>query len=105
MKECKITVLKKMFNDDLAEEYGQPDIHKGPCPHCTAGQEFTVRSALDRPEEFCGWAWNDMEKILMTAWLEGNFDPWMNNKNEFITCCTYGLEPVVFKVERIESGA
>jgi uncharacterized repeat protein (TIGR04076 family) len=42
-----------------------------------------------------------MEKILMTAWLEGSFDPWMNNENEFITCCTYGLEPVVFKVERI----
>jgi len=103
MKECKITVLKKMFNEDLVEEYGQPDIHQGPCPHCTAGQEFIVRSALDRPEEFCGWAWNDMEKILMTAWLEGNFDPWMNNKNEFITCCTYGLEPVVFKVERIEN--
>jgi uncharacterized repeat protein (TIGR04076 family) len=44
---------------------------------------------------------NDMEKILMTAWLEGKFDPWMINENEFITCCTYGLEPVVFKVERI----
>jgi uncharacterized repeat protein (TIGR04076 family) len=102
MNKCKITVLKKMYNPDLAEEYGQPEIHREPCPHCTEGQEFIAMNALDRPEGLCGWAWNDMEKILMAAGLGGSFDPWMINGYNFITCCTYALEPVVFRVDRIE---
>ena len=103
MAKFKITVLKKIYNEDLVEEYGQPNIHKDPCPHFTTGQEFIVRDALDCPREFCSWAWNDIEKVLMTAWLEGNFGNWMKNNNEFITCCTYGLEPVIFKVEKMEN--
>ena len=29
MKKCKITVLKKTFDKNLAEEYGAPNL--GPC--------------------------------------------------------------------------
>jgi uncharacterized repeat protein (TIGR04076 family) len=32
----------------------------------------------------------------------GNFGTWMKNENEFITCCTDGVKPVVFKIERLE---
>jgi len=37
--------------------------------------------------------------ILMT---NGNFSTWMKNENKFITCCTDGTKPVIFKVERLE---
>jgi uncharacterized repeat protein (TIGR04076 family) len=38
--------------------------------------------------------------ILMT---NGSFGTWMKNKNNFITCCTDGIKPVIFKVERLET--
>jgi uncharacterized repeat protein (TIGR04076 family) len=36
--------------------------------------------------------------VLMT---NGNFGTWMKNKHNFVTCCTDGVKPVVFKVERL----
>ena len=38
MKKCKITVLKTLFLEDLAEENGVKGIDK--CPFHTEGQEF-----------------------------------------------------------------
>jgi uncharacterized repeat protein (TIGR04076 family) len=102
MIECKITVLKKIFNPDLVEEYGQPEIHPDPCPHCMEGQVFITSG--QQPEGFCGWAWNDIEKVLMVALLGGDFSRWMKDENVFIACCTYGIEPVVFKLEKIDSS-
>jgi len=53
MSTCKITVLKRMFNPDLAEAYRRPDIHQGPCPLFEEGQEFIVRHLGERPSECC----------------------------------------------------
>ena len=39
---CKITVLKTLYHQDLADEYRRPDIHQGPCPFFKSGDEFTV---------------------------------------------------------------
>ena len=101
MPACKITVLKTMFNQDLADEYRRPELHQGPCPHYTEGQEFTVQHFGERPEDFfCDWAWNDIHKVLMAVMLGGDFSPWMKDGNTFITCCTDGIKPVVFKLER-----
>lgn len=52
MAKCKITVLKRMFNADLAEEYRRADIHFGPCPHFAEGDEFVVEHIGVRPEVF-----------------------------------------------------
>jgi uncharacterized repeat protein (TIGR04076 family) len=37
--------------------------------------------------------------VLMTR---GNFGTWMKDENTFVACCTDGIKPVVFKVERLD---
>ena len=101
MPPCKITVLKLMYNADLAGAYRRPEIHKGPCPFFSEGQEFVVQHLGERPADFpCDWAWNDIHKILFAMQLGGKFSNWMVDENTFIACCTDGIKPVVFKLER-----
>jgi uncharacterized repeat protein (TIGR04076 family) len=98
---CNITVLKTLYHQDLAQEYRRPGINKGPCPFFKAGDEFIVNYLAERPSDFnCDWAWNDLHNILMILMNKGNFGTWMKNENLFITCCTDGIKPVIFKVER-----
>jgi uncharacterized repeat protein (TIGR04076 family) len=100
---CRITVLKTMFNQDLAEQYRRPDIHVGPCPFFSEGQEFVAKHVAERPEGFaCEWAWNDIQKVVLAMMLNADFSTWMVKEDTFITCCTDGIKPVVFKLERIE---
>ncbi len=55
-----------------------------------------------QPEGFgCEWAWDDIHKIIMILMTKGNFDTWIKDGNTFIACCTDGIKPVVFKIERI----
>ena len=64
--------------------------------------EFIVDYLTERPENFgCDWAWDDIHKILMIFMTGGSFKNWMKDENQFITCCTDGIKPVVFKIERI----
>jgi len=97
MPKCRITVLKKMFDEDLAKEYKR---HVAPCALFTEGQEF-IAETFEPPEGFCGWAWNDICKSYMTLLFGGSF-PGMKDKRTFIACCTDGVMPVVFKLERLE---
>jgi len=95
-------VLRTLENRDIAEEYRRPDVHRGPCPFFKEGQEFEVDYLVERPENFpCDWAWDDLHKILMVFMLGGNFATWMKDPNTFVTCCTDGTKPVIFKVERL----
>ncbi len=99
---CKITVLKTLYHQDLAEEYRRPGLRTGPCHFFEEGQEFIVKYLVERPEGFaCDWAWDDIHKVLLALMVKGDFGTWMKDPNMFITCCTDGIKPVVFKVERI----
>lgn len=89
MPKCKITVLKRMLNQDLAEEYRQDQV--APCESFTEGQEFIV-DGFKQPENFCGWAWNDIQKVFVALMLEGNFAAWMKDDKAMIACCTDGLK-------------
>lgn len=53
MKKVKITVLRKMFNEDLAKEYGAAGLR--PCPMLREGQVFYADYA--KPDGFCDEAW------------------------------------------------
>ena len=94
----KLTVLKRMFNEDLADEYC--GVNAEPCPLFKEGQEFILDEPVP-PKGFCDWAWNDLHKVYLTLLNKGNFTPWMKNENTIIACCTDGLRPVVFKLEKI----
>ena len=96
-------MLKKLFDEDLAEEYRRPEIHRGPCPHFTEGREFIVTKIGERPEGFfCGWAWDSIQKIVLAMMVGGDFGRWMKGGNTSVACCTDGIKPVIFRLERVE---
>jgi uncharacterized repeat protein (TIGR04076 family) len=91
--KCKITVIRKSFNEDLYRQY--PAGHPGPCGRLEVGQEFITDSEWDPPEGLCTWAWADMRFIIHSMHA--------GNPAVKIESCTDGLRPVLFKVERIEA--
>ena len=99
LAKVKITVLKRMYNADLAEEY-RPNI-KQPCQACADGQEYVVEG-LNCPPDFCGWAWSDIHRIVFALQVDGRFDHWTVDRNIMIATRSDAIKPVAFKVERIE---
>ena len=104
MAKLKITVLKRMLNSELAELYCKGDV--GPCPYLADGQEFLVESIDEKPKGLCDWAWRDIYSIVVAMLAGGHFagdifDGWMKDDRSMITCCTDGIRPVIFKVEKL----
>ena len=62
MKKCKITVLKRTFDKELAEEYGADGI--GACPLLKEGQVFYAD--WECPEGFCNEAWKAVYQYVFT---------------------------------------
>ena len=92
----RITVLRRLWHEDILAEYGESVWQ--PCERLEEGQEFLCES-VNMPEGFCSWAWCDIQKYVMTLARGGNFlgvKPGL-----FVTCCTDGFRPVLFKLERI----
>ena len=90
--KCKITVLKKSFNEELYKLY--PYGNASSCGRLTEGQVFITDNRWDPPEGFCQWAWGDLRPMIHSIHA-GHTVP-------SISCCTDGLRPVIFKLERIE---
>ena len=101
LPECRITVLKRMQNQELAEEYLDTEEEFVACPVLKEGQEFVVDQAFQMPEGFCPWAWADIRHDIMTVFAGGDL-PWMKQRGTVITGCTDWFRPVIFKVERTE---
>ena len=104
MAKCKITVLKTSFHKEYAEEYLNEEWKKsvGPCEIFKEGQEFIVDPFSALPGGFCPWAWDDMYKTLFAFAADGNFGKWYKTDKVLITCCSDGIRPVYFKIEKIE---
>ena len=100
MHTVKITVLKRMVNQDLVDQFCVADVTL-PCPVFTEGQEFIVEGE-EQPEGFCDSAWDDIYKSFQIVGWGGNFRGWMKDDGTMITCCGDGLRPVVFEVRRID---
>ncbi len=111
MVKCKITVLKRTLHQDLVREYCQREV--GLCTAFNDGQEFFTDSPTKQPEDFsCGWAWIDIHRGVLTLMQGGNFGSawqkvfkkwkWMKTDDTLIMCCTDGIRPVIFKIERID---
>lgn len=64
------------------------------------GKEFIVQEDGKMPSDFYSWAWHDIHRDCIVLRLEGNF-AWMKKPGIGYTCCTDGLRPVIFKLERI----
>ncbi|MFP3950687.1 MAG: TIGR04076 family protein [Candidatus Bathyarchaeia archaeon] len=97
----KITVLRRFAPEEVFDE--QP-VEGGPVETCGVyedGQVFYVEEDGSMPEGFCGWAWDDIYKDVQTLRFHGDFQ-WFDEPGVSINCCTDGLRPVVFKIERVD---
>ena len=105
MAKIKITVISKI--DPAVVFKGKvPNMPNSDKPYetCIAfeeGQEFIVEDRK-MPEGFCDWAWNDIQRDLTVLDFGGNFWPEWMEPGKIITCCTDGVRPVSFHMERIE---
>jgi len=103
MRKCKITVVKKNFDAELVEAYGNPGF--APCSQFEIGQEFIVD--WRKPENFCDDAWKTLSYYVMTLvhggerFYNGN---WVRFDNVALTCCNDAMRPVVFKIEALPEG-
>lgn len=84
----KITVLRRMANHDLIQEYQHQTV--APCDLFKDGQVFFIEDWERKPEGFCEWAWADLAKKNELAERLG----------VVVACCTDGFRPVVFEIER-----
>lgn len=99
MAKCKITVLRRTINRDFALKYtkGKVDL----CPRNAEDQEYISTDGA-KPENFCDFAWFSIYKYIFTLLFKGSFDMWMKDSETVIACCTDGIRPVFYKIERIE---
>jgi uncharacterized repeat protein (TIGR04076 family) len=99
--KVKITVLKR-FNPSEVFEKG-PVTPARPLAACDVfrdGQEFVVEQNGKMPDGFCTSAWHTIFPNVRILSFGGNL-PWFKEKGVSVSCCSDGLRPVVFKLERI----
>jgi uncharacterized repeat protein (TIGR04076 family) len=96
--DVKVTVLKKVQTGEILKEYGASTVEME-CPVVKEGVEYISKGGK-MPEGFCGWAWADIQRDIAVLAFGGDF-PWIKKKGTMISCCTDGLRPVIFKLERI----
>lgn len=104
MKKCKITILKRCFEEELAKEYGVDGL--GKCPMMKEGQVFYADWA--KPEGFCDEAWKAVYQYVF-ALSHGSdifyYGDWIKEKGVAICSCNDGLRPVIMKIERTEEDS
>ena len=103
-KKVKVTVLKRLkpkdvFGDDIPPAYTSGA--EEACPRFTDGQEFIVEETPVVPAGFCGWAYADIQRDIIHLAFGGDF-PWMQQEGFQIACCTDGMRPVIFRLERLD---
>ncbi|MDR0549105.1 MAG: TIGR04076 family protein [Deltaproteobacteria bacterium] len=100
MKKVKITVLKTTLDQELAAEYGVPNL--GICPLMKTGQVFYGDYA--KPEGFCDEAWKAIyQYVFALAHGAGEatfyYNDWVKKPGVAICSCNDGLRPVIVKLE------
>lgn len=103
MKKVKITILKTMFDKELADEYGAVGLTA--CPMMKEGQVFYADYA--RPEGFCDEAWKAVyQYVFALAHGAGRetfyYGDWIRKPGVAICSCNDGLRPVIMKLEATE---
>lgn len=102
MKNVRITVLKRCFDEGLADSYLTEGCAVGPCPLLKEGDSFLYEGGAVMPEGFCPWAWIDVYRGVNAVSAGASYAPWNNRDGMQILCCTDGVRPVVFAIEAVE---
>ena len=106
MTKCKITVLKRNFDEELAKEYGAEGL--GRCPMLREGQVFYADYA--KPEGLCDEAWKAIYQYVFALAHGADKDlfyygDWIRVPGVAICSCNDGLRPVIFKLEATEEDS
>ena len=106
MNRVKITVLKKTFDQELADEYGANGL--GPCPMLRQGDVFFADYA--KPDGFCDEAWKAIyQYVFALAHGSGKelfyYGDWIRKPDVAICSCNDGIRPVIFKLEATDEPA
>lgn len=104
MKKVKITVLRTMLNQDLAEEYGVDGLTA--CPMLREGQVFYADYA--KPEGLCDEAWKAIYQYAFALAHGADkelfyYGDWIKKPGVAICSCNDGLRPVIFKLEATDA--
>lgn len=93
--QVRITVLKKHFHKEYVDKYAANPEGWTECTKFEIGQEFvtSMEAPWEMPDGFCGWAWADIQKLVYGMARGG--------QKVFVTCCTDGYRPVIFKLARV----
>ena len=104
MAKSKVTVIRREYFTDLAEKYlNNPKV--GACPLFKDGQEFIFNwnAFWHMPQGFCSKAWGAISHYVF-AQISGGvvLKGWTNDGKLMIGCCSDGVRPVIFKIERMD---
>lgn len=103
MRRCKIKVLKREFNEDLAKQYIKiPSF--GLCHLMKEGDVFITSGPFGCgiPENFCDMAWHAIELQATSLATGGKV---FGIDDVHIACCNDGVRPVMFKLVTIEDNS
>jgi uncharacterized repeat protein (TIGR04076 family) len=98
--KLRITVLRRLNPSDIFEEL--PVNRQDwmiPCSIYEDGQEFLLEGP-SMPKGFCPSAWRAIYHNVRTLGYGGEL-PFHDEGNVAVNCCTDGLRPVVFMIERL----
>jgi uncharacterized repeat protein (TIGR04076 family) len=73
MPKCRITVLKRTLNQELADQYLGAEGEFGACDQFQEGQQFIVEKPFEMPEGFCSWAWADLRGEILAIMAGANY--------------------------------
>lgn len=103
--KVKITVVEKLSTKDIYGDNRETETAENfttLCPKLEKGQVFIVEANGNMPEGFCSWAWADIQRDVTVLRFGGSLT-WMRDDQEATyVCCTDGLRPVFFKLERLK---
>ena len=103
MKKVRITVMRTARYDDLIEKYENPIGHA-----CDMREDQVfIANGWQRPEGFCGSAWETLSPCVMTLAHGGGdfYDGWMKDKRSAMISCNDGFRPVSFLIETLDEEA
>lgn len=99
-QKVKITVIKREFYPEIADNYLVDGSEAGACPDLKEGDTFIYEGGAVMPQGFCPWAW--IELYPKANALAGRAENNWYKPNVSIGCCTDGVRPVVFLLEGMD---
>ena len=98
---CKVTVIKRECNMELAKSYVKSPDNFTACNKLKDNQEFIISNPYEMPEGICPYAWADIRPQILAIASGGTFS-FLKEKNTAVATCTDLFRPVIFKIEKFE---